>query len=40
LPGPARPALKQPIPHELHLHFHGTDPEQVAEILRQSRQEP
>jgi hypothetical protein len=34
LPGPERPALEAPAARELHLHFHGTSPEQVAEILR------
>lgn len=34
LPAPQRPALEAPAARELHLHFHGTDPEQVAEILR------
>jgi hypothetical protein len=32
LDAPGRPALEQP--REIHLHFHGTDPEKVAEILR------
>lgn len=44
LPGPERPAAAVPAPkrpaieapaRELHLHFHGVDAEQVAEILRQ-----
>ena len=34
LPGPERPAITPPAARQLHLHFHGTDPEQVAEILR------
>jgi hypothetical protein len=34
LPGPERPALEAPAARELHLHFHGTSPQQVAEILR------
>jgi hypothetical protein len=39
LDAPERPALEQP--RELHLHFHGTGPEQVAEILRRhERPEP
>jgi hypothetical protein len=32
LENPYKPALEQP--RELHLHFHGADPEQIAEILR------
>lgn len=32
LPGHQRAALEQT--RELHLHFHGADPEQVANILR------
>lgn len=32
LPAPGRPAIEPG--RELHVHFHGTDPEQVAEILR------
>lgn len=32
LPAPERPAIEPK--RELHVHFHGTDPEQVAEILR------
>lgn len=34
LGAPARPALEQPAARELHFHFRGTDPAQVAEILR------
>jgi hypothetical protein len=36
LGAPERPALEQP--RELHLHFHGTDPEGAAEILRRCQQ--
>jgi hypothetical protein len=32
LPAPGRAAIEPK--RELHVHFHGTDPEQVAEILR------
>lgn len=31
LPGAEQPAIGQP--RELHLHFHGAAPEQVAEVL-------
>jgi len=30
----ALPAIEAPAHRELHLHLHGIDPEQVAEILR------
>ena len=41
LPGPERPAITPPAARQLHLHFHGTGPEQVAEILRRhERPEP
>lgn len=31
-PEPQRPALEQP--REVHFHFHGSDPAEVAEVLR------
>jgi hypothetical protein len=36
LPGAAAPAVDPPGPRELHnhWHFHGTDPEQLAGIIR------
>lgn len=37
LPAPERPAIAPK--RELHIHFHGTDPEQVAEILRRQQAE-
>jgi hypothetical protein len=45
VPPGARPRLEDSHnpaigpPRELHLHFHGTDPEQVAEILRRQQAE-
>ncbi len=41
LSGTAAPALEPPGPRELHnhWHFHGTEPEQLAEIIRR-RQRP
>jgi hypothetical protein len=35
---PRRPAIE--APREVHLHFHGADAEQVAEVLRQLPHEP
>ena len=34
LPAPDRPAIGPPAAREIHLHFHGADPGDVAEILR------
>lgn len=34
LPAAERPALDPPAARELHLHFHGADPVDVAAILR------
>ena len=36
LGAPERPALEQP--RELHLHFHGVDPAEIAGIVRHQRQ--
>ena len=34
LPAPERPAIGPPAAREFHIHFHGADPGDVAEILR------
>jgi hypothetical protein len=38
IPAPAPLALEAPAAPEMHLHFHGVDAEQVAEILRRHQQ--
>jgi choline-glycine betaine transporter len=39
LENPYKPAIEQPAPRELHLHFHGADPADVAETLRRINHE-
>ena len=38
LPSEPRPAIE--APRQVHLHFHGTDPAEVAAIIRQQQGQP